>query len=505
MSNKGKILIIFLLFFGVLIYFNSSVFLMGDDFRYATRSAFNMKLPSERILNLYQVIETTIYEYVFWSTRYSTTFFITFSLLYGDVLFKILNPLFIIAPLLIATYVISNRFENKKVIIASIIICLLYFCISLDILDESVLWLTGAITYCWPVLSITIFIFILLNYVKLPNNIFVYLMVIFVSIISGSAVENYSISVILITIIILLYKKYTKVKLIKINYIQIICLFIAFLLSIMSPGGTNRIDVMISFSFFDIIGAGFLCFAQYIFYLNPIITLIILYFIIKLLLRNKEKKLLIANLVVLLPIIFICLLCCIPNLYNVQFTQYLSVLFMPYTYFGWSQTITMQLLIPLFYYLVVMIILVIDVFKISFKLNDFNLFVIFLFVVFPILALVPLAGATMRVYYLSFIASIILIEYIYIKYIDFNYKFFIILVLVCMINFIQKIEIVDYNIEVVSQRIRIMEDIENSEGDVILPMTRGRNFGNIDDPNTREYYEMKDYYNIPDHINIVFE
>lgn len=95
-----------------LFYTMKSVTLMADDFRYSMRSSFNSILPQERITSIWQILQTTIYDYLYMGARYATVIITCFVLMFGASLYKFVGPIIVLQVILFHRVFLSDKSEK---------------------------------------------------------------------------------------------------------------------------------------------------------------------------------------------------------------------------------------------------------------------------------------------------------------------------------------------------------------------------------------------------------
>lgn len=309
MKNKVKVLIYrylpFFIFFMFTLYLTKQTSLMADDIRYLYRSAFNGILPNEKIINFYQVLESSIYDYIYANSRLVYTISLIEVLRFDLIVFRIINSLLITSTFYIGLKIARNRSsENINDFILDSLILLGFHSISYLTLDECFFWISGSVFYTWS----AFFAISFLKYYLLDNNIkfYHYLIVIILAIFNGFAIETLALSMFVIIIFIIVLKLFIEKDKSYLNSLRIIgfiSLCISTLIHFLSPVIKGRY-VTESLSFLRRFYLGFVDYYSYQYIQSGVIVIFLI--ISLLLLVNKyNKKLSFIGLFISLPLIII--------------------------------------------------------------------------------------------------------------------------------------------------------------------------------------------------------
>lgn len=490
-----------LFFFFYLLYTNQSVTLMGDDFRYSMRSCFNFVLPDERITTFYQMIETAFYDYFNLCARYATAVLIYFVLMFGTTLYKILNPIMISLQIILAAKFLSpnKKLGTKQATKIAILLILLFSMISPIVMDEDVYWITGAITYCWPVTFLLLHLNLFLFPDQRNKKLWLLPCYVLLSIYLGSTSENISITTTLITTVIIAYycwfnkkKDYFALNR-KVSYIVLV---LANIIQILAPGTRHRTSTFDG-SLLSNLFTGTFSFAQYQFFLASFIPVILIGLIL-MMLYQRNKRLFCLNLVFMLPMMFFIVLYNLPANDWIYQWETICRFIMPLDFYTWSNGMTPQLYLVFFYYWGVILLLITDIITLCVKENNFVLFILFLSSACSLLALIPIGGAVTRVSYVAIFFMMLTVSYIMTYYIRSKS---IVMAIICM-SFYYYCFHLDYlveNIQVAKEREMIYASLqENGEETIVLPKYRFSTHGNFADELTWEHNMFKLYYGITD-------
>lgn len=496
--------VIFLFFY--MLYTNQSVTLIADDFRYSLRSCFNFVLPQERITNFWQMIETAYYDYMNLCARYGTAVLIYFVLMFGTSLFKILNPIMIVSQVVLGAKIVTQDESScrKKTAIIACVLVLLFSMISPAIMDEDVYWITGTITYSWPVT----FILLHLNLYLFPEKKQTFWQIplyFLLSVYLGSTSENISITTSVITLFICGYYTWVEKRehfWSKNKMISCGVLLMANVIQILSPGTRNRVSTFEEASLLDKIGTGTFSFAQYQFFLAHLVPALLIILIL-VLLKKQNKKLFALNTIYLLPLIALITIYSLPFVEWIYPYDWICRFIMPLDYYNWGGGMSSSLLIVLIYYFGVIGLLILDIFVLCWKKN-FKLFVLFLYSACPLLALIPLGGAVTRVSYVAIFFMMLICSYLLSKS-QFTKVAIIVLIIPSCYYYNMHLRYLRDNIQTAKQREAIYATMVDLEEDVIvLPKYRYSTHGNFVDETTWEHQIFKVYYDI-EHKQIFFE
>jgi hypothetical protein len=204
-----------------------------------------------RTLNDYGLIESQSWWYQNWSGRYSFFAFVHALVYFGPVIVPIWVTLTVIALPLVIYKLISSlkdrmnlkKIDNRYIILASSILGLFYFS-SLQSINQSLFWLSGSLTYVWPIIF---FLFTLTLYVKKKNPFYILLS----SLVTAGFSEQFAVVQVVIVGVFWLAeiyrsknnKNFKNKDLINISS-WVIGAFTGFIIVLLSPGNEIRTEAI---------------------------------------------------------------------------------------------------------------------------------------------------------------------------------------------------------------------------------------------------------------------
>ncbi len=344
---------------------------MADDFRYSMRSAFNFILPQERIVNLFQMAETTYYDYLSLGARYVTVFLTCFVLSFGTALFKLLSPVMITAQVLLAAKIFSHdhSLQGKSAARIAIVLILLFSMISPAVMDEDLYWITGTIFYAWPVTFLLLHFGHYLFPQKKKETWLVLLLRVLLSVYLGSTAENISITTSFITLLIGVYYTWVEPKKdywTKARKLGLLSLLIANLIQVLSPGTWNRSADFGNTSLLRNLCTGTFSFVQYQFFLSTLLPALLIGCLLYRL-YHKNKKIFLINGIILIPLLCFILLYSLADQNWLYTMEGICRFIMPLDFYQWNQGMNQSLLVVLIYYWIVIVLFIVDVFYLCWK------------------------------------------------------------------------------------------------------------------------------------------
>jgi hypothetical protein len=225
---RNFFLYIILLFLLVLYIQHSQLFYSADD--------FCRKL---QVASLKEIITVSLSQYFNCCTgRYISTFIIYF-FANGNLFFwKILNPLFIVSLVTIILY-ISRPSKIRSIGKASALCFVVYFFLTLNqyLAREVLYWMSGAITYLWPLTAALAFLFFWeKSFTESRFAQYSKYLSIIIAIFAGNSNEQVGIIFLFLTLCITWSKIRQGYRLGKIQYATIAILFIGVVLLLLAPG-----------------------------------------------------------------------------------------------------------------------------------------------------------------------------------------------------------------------------------------------------------------------------
>lgn len=490
----------FILFLFYLLYTHKSVSLMADDFRYSFRSCFNFKLPKERITDFSQIIQTAYFDYRYYCARYMTSILIHFFLLFGPYLYQMISPFIFVFGLIFISYVVIGRFPNKyKDLIVTLGLVSTFSFVPNFILDEDVYWITGAITYGWPILFITLFFipyYERFNNLKLFKNNFVLIFYILLATIVGSLSENLSISSIFIATFIIFFQKFIVKNnkffnhLILISYVTLLT---SNIIQLLSPGTHLRYS-QFELPLYKKLFTGTLFIFQYLFIDSRLIIIFVLVGVL-ILVKKYFCKLFYPLLILYLPLIIFDSFILHNKIYF-YIAKHFLFLVNPLYYYSFKNHQNIFMFIQILYFSLILFTIIFILIKFSLKKKNFDFFILCMLSSLSILCLLMTGGAANRTVFFSYIMMGALSLNIF--YHEFNNKYLMSLFIVLgLFSFLYSHIYIFDNVKTGIIRNKIYSNIKvNQKENVKLPLYRFSVHGNFVDNNTWEYEKARIYYKL---------
>ncbi|MBO5349927.1 MAG: hypothetical protein J6A89_08970 [Clostridia bacterium] len=232
---KNKLMLFcFIIIYIIFVYTGLNTFNSNDDLPYSF-----MYRGEQRISSLGQVLQMQLSDYKMLSSRFVVHFTVQTLLIFGRTLFAILNPIFILALIILATGIIKKFFKNdilEKKLVRSVPFFLLAIFLLMYSHRYIVYWTAGAVNYIW-----TLVVAVLLYYMYVTtemNKYYIFNILVFLlaSILHESLI-TFAI-VFLISIIILDIIKNKKIDFKK--FIYFIPILIGIKVLILAPRKFNK-------------------------------------------------------------------------------------------------------------------------------------------------------------------------------------------------------------------------------------------------------------------------
>ena len=490
----------FVVFFFVMFYFSQSATIMSDDVRYSLRSSFNYVLPPKRITNVFQTFESAWYDYNSINGRFLTSALIMNVLISGPYLFYFLNPLIHTLTLFFGLLFIKGKFfDSKKDLLINSVVILSYFSIVPCILDECVFWITGSITYSWPVL----FLLLLLAHFLKGNNLKWYFDIpfIIIALYLGCTVENTSITTTFIFFFISIYNffiKKDKKFFNKSRILILLSLLCSNIFQMCSPGMWNRAGIVSGDStLISNIIKGVYSFFEYQYNCCGIIPLVLI-LLISICLRKYNKIFSNILLIIAIPFTIISIIHTIPNeTITLQCVE--SGIFVEQTSFCKLEGYKIPKLLMTAYYGLLTIAIAASVVYIYFRDNDEKKILLIMLSTMPIIIMIPLGWGVYRASYLPQIFMILSCGSFLYDLLNNNIRVMFVITfcfIFSLICFVHKVDYLSSNVEVGKTRNKIYENIteETQVSGLTIPRYRYSIQGNFEDIDSREYQEFKNNY-----------
>lgn len=490
----------FILFLFYLLHTHKSVSLMADDFRYSFRSCFNFKLPEERILNFGQMVQTAYFDYLYYCARYMTSILIHSFLLFGPYLYQIVSPFVFVSGLIFISYVVIGRFPNKyKDLIVTVGLVATFGFVPSFIIDEDVYWITGAITYGWPILFITLFFipyYERFNNLKLFKNKFVLIFYILLATIVGSLSENLSISSMVIATFIMIFQRFIiKQKkffnsLILITYITLLT---SNIIQLISPGTHLRYE-QLELPFLNKMLNGFLFMFQYLFIDSRLIIIFVLFSVL-IVVKKYFKRWFYPLLILYLPLILFDIFILHNALYAYVANRFLFLV-SPLYYYSFKDHRNIFMIIQLSYFFLILSSVILIFIKFSLLEKNIDFFILCMLSSLSIISLVATGGAASRTVFFAYIMMGALSLNIF--YREFNNRYLLLSLLVMgLFSFSYSHIYIFDNVKTGIIRNKIYSNIKvNQKEDITIPFYRFSIHGNFTDVNSWEYQSARLYYNL---------
>ncbi len=241
-KNKRTILVVCLvLVFALVFLLNHNTIYAADDYAF-----YNNVWNNNQEFSFIHIFNKSLSFYLNWTGRFVSTFVNYIFLFLGNNIFNVVNSLVFT----IYTYLIYKivKKENET---NPILLMLIFFLVWLLIpqFGEVMLWKIGSVIYLWTMTSVLFVVFLFNKIIKkedkIRNNIIIYILLFIFSIIAGNGFETNSIMLIVITTLILFYRKFIERKKIPIwSIFSYFGLIIGSFSNFLSPGNAVRMSTM---------------------------------------------------------------------------------------------------------------------------------------------------------------------------------------------------------------------------------------------------------------------
>ncbi|MTI47816.1 MAG: hypothetical protein FH761_08240 [Firmicutes bacterium] len=218
--------IILIIYFGLLVYQHFFIHMYGDDYYYGTFLQSNF-------------LQKHMDHYMYTNGRALVHFIVSLMLFFKTKLFMIVNPIMIIATIILVAKLATNDEKNYKIAIASGIV--LFSMLSINITRESVFWLDGSFNYLLPILLSLLTIYLLRKSIN-TNEKYWYLPL--VGFISGMTVEQGSAITFGGVLLLILNSKFIERHNINFNhYLTLFFSLLGGLTVFLAPGNLIRMSI----------------------------------------------------------------------------------------------------------------------------------------------------------------------------------------------------------------------------------------------------------------------
>ncbi len=284
-------LIILLASIAVLIYvLNTQTALCRDDYSYSY--TFAVKENKFRITNFEQVIESQINHYKVMNGRAVTHTLAQTFLIFDKSVFNIINTAaFILLLCLIVYHASPKKKHTDSILLLSAFLCLWFFTPSFG---KSYLWLTGACNYLWGILIILLYLIPLTRALSGTQNIKLTTLIVisplyFVfGLIAGWTNENTSAALIVISILMIVSISVKRKRFPAWTLVGLAGNICGFLLMILAPGQSVRLEANGGFGTFELWIARFQLISEDFFKYHGVMLILLLVFVIIGFVRGKR-------------------------------------------------------------------------------------------------------------------------------------------------------------------------------------------------------------------------
>lgn len=227
-NNRNLFAFLFLLFL-ILCFCHFNTFLANDDLPYSFFKRLNI-----RVTNLFQVVWDNLRYYKSTNGRFILHCIIMTLLIFGKVVWSILNPLVIISIIFVIYKLIINKENNKNNLVVLILSSTLF--LMMYSYKSIIYWVAGSVNYLWTCAFIFIYI-----YLYLKKDIFKYKKTNYLILFLLSTLHENTFVFLFIFIILLNIIEYIKTK--KILYLkEIIPIILGGVILLLAPGNLARND-----------------------------------------------------------------------------------------------------------------------------------------------------------------------------------------------------------------------------------------------------------------------
>lgn len=160
--KNNKIFLVFLVFFLVVLLQHQFMYLYHDDYGYASLSyAYKVDGVEGHNVNMSQILEFLKGHYLTWGGRVLTFFFEIFLLTKGIYLFRLIQSI-IITLIFFLIYSIVKKCSNQKVNDLLLAVCTItcYGLFEIMILRTGIFWASASVSYLFPVLPFLLFVYL---------------------------------------------------------------------------------------------------------------------------------------------------------------------------------------------------------------------------------------------------------------------------------------------------------------------------------------------------------
>ncbi|MGL4392083.1 MAG: DUF3329 domain-containing protein [Fusobacteriaceae bacterium] len=284
LKNKFFTGILILVFLGMF-FLNNFAPLMFDDLYNDYVFGTNQKIK-----NLYDIFYSGYLYFMNWGGRVPAQILFPTFLIIPKIFFNICNSLAFVGLIFgIFINVNSNSKKNKEIFSLITIIFLVWF--SVPMFGESVIWLTGSITYLWGTTLLLFFTFFLKKILNKESqkNYNIFLLFLF-GLIAGWTNENMVVAILFVTVFFIYFEKKNKIR----QALKLLTgFFIGILLLLFAPGNAERILHYPEYSISEKINGYFktvfqvMNISQVIFII--LLLIILCFFILKIYINKKNK------------------------------------------------------------------------------------------------------------------------------------------------------------------------------------------------------------------------
>lgn len=298
-NSVGKIIsfALILLLTGSMMYIlNKYTHFTSDDFRYHYMYESFLPEPNvQRIQSFSDIVKSMYNHYNMWGGRITAHTLVQFILMFDKQVFNIINSLAYVG-LIVLIYLHCNVSRKINIpLLLGIIFSLWFFIPQFGL---TVLWVSGAGNYLWCTIIILLFLLPYRRYYEdtslVKDNIFNFVLMIFIGILAGWTNENTGGAMILLTMLFAFYFKFKNIKIPKWAFSGFFASCIGFVFLALSPGNNARKayltkkTVNLVDNFLNVVGTSF----TLMFGLTILLLLILSFFLI---VNNNNRDLISKN------------------------------------------------------------------------------------------------------------------------------------------------------------------------------------------------------------------
>lgn len=223
---------------------NQFVEMRGDDIRYATYFGLFPSFQGQEV-TLTNIIRTQIYDYFHVNGRFIVNVFCVLVLVQGIVLWRILNPLFLVLLAYAMFYAVFVRFPRRDDVWRTALIAGCIYLAHPEVIHTTINYATGSFNYLYPMALLMVFIGFFRRYdINKPiQNKFLLFLFVLLGFVLGWSQEQVSLLAIGFVLLWLIKSWVKKHKISMIHIMVFFSTLIGCLFLFLSPGSKLRLQL----------------------------------------------------------------------------------------------------------------------------------------------------------------------------------------------------------------------------------------------------------------------